>query len=289
MLDPSSFNRVALRYDADNAYPPSIAARIARGMLGAGQLTPRSQVLELAAGTGRITLPLLAVGIDVTAVDFSPGMLDRLRLGASMLRAAPDAFGGRVGQLSVIEGDITHLPDEDASIDAVVAVHIFHLIPTWRRVLAEVLRVLTPEGTLLLGQDRSEGHDPYAEIKERWCEIVAELGIPASELEYPGAGFDTVISRLKQRGMEVDPRRIASWEEAYTPRAFLERIRSRAWSRTWAIPDTEFAESVRRLDAWALRHFGPSIDVPRRITMSFTLARVTRRRPGSRLSTAPYT
>jgi len=41
---------------------------------------PRSgPVLELAAGSGRLTLPLLATGHDVTALELSPHMLDRLQ------------------------------------------------------------------------------------------------------------------------------------------------------------------------------------------------------------------
>lgn len=277
MSEPLSFDRVAARYNADNAYPPGVASRIARGLIDTGPLARNTCVLELAAGTGRITLPLLAAGIDIIATDISPHMLDHLREDASALTATHGAIGGRVGRLIVREGDITNLPDVDASADAVIAVHIFHLLPTWRRVLAEALRVLALDGVFLMGQDRSEGDDPYAEIKEQWCAIVAGLGVPPEVTEYPGAGYDAVLSRLKQRGLIVAERTVATWEEAYTPRTLLERITSRAWSRTWEVPDDEFAESMRRLDAWALRHYGPSIDVPRRISMAFTVARITRR------------
>jgi len=45
---------------------------------------PRSgAVLELAAGSGRLTLPLLATGHDVTALELSPHMLARLELAAA--------------------------------------------------------------------------------------------------------------------------------------------------------------------------------------------------------------
>ena len=39
----------------------------------------RGRVLEYGAGTGRITLPMAAAGCEVTAVDASPAMLERLR------------------------------------------------------------------------------------------------------------------------------------------------------------------------------------------------------------------
>jgi ubiquinone/menaquinone biosynthesis C-methylase UbiE len=42
-------------------------------------LATRGEVLELMAGTGRLTVPLIETGARVTAVDFSYGMLDVLR------------------------------------------------------------------------------------------------------------------------------------------------------------------------------------------------------------------
>lgn len=44
-----------------------------------GPCTGPLSVLELGAGTGRLALPIAALGHDVTALDISAGMLDRLR------------------------------------------------------------------------------------------------------------------------------------------------------------------------------------------------------------------
>jgi ubiquinone/menaquinone biosynthesis C-methylase UbiE len=44
-------------------------------------------VLELGAGTGRITIPIAEAGIRVTALDLNAGMLDKLRQKASTLSA----------------------------------------------------------------------------------------------------------------------------------------------------------------------------------------------------------
>ena len=56
------------------------------------------RVMELAAGTGRLTLPLAELGHDVTALDISPDMLDRLRR-----KDASRTTGGRV---TTIVGDM---------------------------------------------------------------------------------------------------------------------------------------------------------------------------------------
>ncbi len=39
----------------------------------------RGKVLELACGTGRVSLPLLSAGVDLSCVDYSPGMLAQFR------------------------------------------------------------------------------------------------------------------------------------------------------------------------------------------------------------------
>lgn len=44
-------------------------------------------VLELGAGTGRVTIPIAEAGIRVSALDLDPGMLDRLRQKAAALSA----------------------------------------------------------------------------------------------------------------------------------------------------------------------------------------------------------
>ncbi|MFF5502540.1 daptide-type RiPP biosynthesis methyltransferase [Streptomyces roseolus] len=58
-------------------------------------------VLELAAGSGRLTLPLLAAGKDVTALELNRPMLDLL---SARLREAPERLRGRC---TTVRGDMT--------------------------------------------------------------------------------------------------------------------------------------------------------------------------------------
>jgi SAM-dependent methyltransferase len=60
-------------------------------------------VLELACGEGRITLPLARAGFQVTGVDSSPQMLDRLR---AHLDHEPEAVRRRV---TLVQGDMRKL------------------------------------------------------------------------------------------------------------------------------------------------------------------------------------
>jgi SAM-dependent methyltransferase len=62
------------------------------------------RVMELAAGTGRLAIPLAGLGHDVTALDISPDMLDQLR--------RKDASRTDGGRITTVVGDMARdLPD----------------------------------------------------------------------------------------------------------------------------------------------------------------------------------
>ena len=98
-------------------------------------------VLDLGAGTGRLTDALVARGLDVWAVDPSASMLDVLR------RRHPDVH--------VVEGvaERTGLPD--ASVDAIVIGQAWHWMDA-EAASAEAARILLPGGTLAMAWNQRE-------------------------------------------------------------------------------------------------------------------------------------
>jgi SAM-dependent methyltransferase len=91
------------------------------------------RVLDLGAGTGKLTATLAGLGSDVTAVEPDPAMLGELRRALPSVRALP--------------GSAERIPLPGASVDAVLcgqAMHWFDL----SRALPEIARVLVPGGTL---------------------------------------------------------------------------------------------------------------------------------------------
>ncbi len=110
--------------------------------LSDGRTAARLRVLDLAAGTGRLTLALLAAGVGaggavgaVYAVEPDPGMR------AEFARQVPP------GLVRLHDGTAEAIPLPDASVDAVVVGSAFHWFDP-SRALPEIARVLRPGGTL---------------------------------------------------------------------------------------------------------------------------------------------
>src|SRR5215469_8515120 len=74
-----SFDRVASQYDDTRGYPQIASDAIAEGMMRFGPLARGATALEIGAGTGRIALPLLERGVNITGADISERMTERLR------------------------------------------------------------------------------------------------------------------------------------------------------------------------------------------------------------------
>jgi SAM-dependent methyltransferase len=94
---------------------------------------PGLRVLDLGAGTGKLTVTLLALGADTVAVEPDPEMLNELR------RSLPSA--------RALSGSAEEIPLPDGSIDAVLvgnAMHWFDMDMAG----PEVARVLRPGGVL---------------------------------------------------------------------------------------------------------------------------------------------
>jgi SAM-dependent methyltransferase len=115
-------------------YPPPVVERIV-AELGVTTSRPPARVLDLGAGTGLLTRPLLAAGLDVVAVEPLAGM-----------RAA---LAAAVGAERALEGRAEAIPLPDRSLDGAVSADAFHWFDG-PRAAAELHRVLRPGAGLVL-------------------------------------------------------------------------------------------------------------------------------------------
>lgn len=100
------------------------------------QLDRRMNVLELACGTGQLSFPLSSRVRLWEATDFSP----------NMIREAKKHTASRRLHFSV--QDATRLPYGSETFDAVVISNALHIMPYPEQALAEIRRVLKPDGLL---------------------------------------------------------------------------------------------------------------------------------------------
>jgi SAM-dependent methyltransferase len=105
------------------------------------------KLLELGAGSGRISIPIASGGHHLLALDRMPVMLEHLQ---AKLRLLADSGEGVSGTVEPVVGEMTALPFADASVGLVIAPFnvLMHLY-TWRdllRCFQEVYRVLEPGG-----------------------------------------------------------------------------------------------------------------------------------------------
>jgi SAM-dependent methyltransferase len=123
----SSFGAAAVAYAE---HRPDYAQAAVRWAL---EPAPGLRVLDLGAGTGKLTATLVTSGAEVVAVEPDPAMLTELRRALPAVRALP--------------GGAEAIPLPDASVDAVLAGNAMH----WFDMAVagpEIARVLAPGGIM---------------------------------------------------------------------------------------------------------------------------------------------
>lgn len=103
-----------------------------------------SRVLDVGAGFGRHAYELARQGMRVAAVDFSAAEVEGTRDTFAAMIGAGEIPAGRFA--GALRGDATQLPFAAASFDAVITSEVLEHIPDDTGALAEMVRVLQPNG-----------------------------------------------------------------------------------------------------------------------------------------------
>jgi ubiquinone/menaquinone biosynthesis C-methylase UbiE len=135
---PEAWDAIAEGYDRYVA--PQEADLAAEALRHAG-LRPGQRFLDVAAGTGGLSLPAARLGAHVLATDWSPAMIERFE-------ARVRAEGLRDAEARVLDCHALDIPDE--SFDVTGSQFGVMLVPNQPRALREMARVTKPGGRVIL-------------------------------------------------------------------------------------------------------------------------------------------
>ena len=245
------FDQAVEYYDQTRALPKHIQ----HWMVDAAQdqigLMPGARVLEIGVGTGRIALPFARRGYRYAGADLSRPMMHTLR---SKAAGVP---------IILVQSDVARLPLRSETFDAVLAVHIFHLVSAWQQAMDEAARVLRPGGLLLHGTTKRDD-DHERDLRRFMQERVNALQPRhAARLTWNEVG-----EQLAQHFGAPHEYASPPWSTPHTPRAMIDQFRNRIWSNTWDLRDDVIADVVDTATAWVHEH-GSDLDAPFAVTQRF--------------------
>lgn len=210
-----SFGSVATAYDDFRPGYPAEAVDLS--LEDAGR-----RVLDLGAGTGKLTAELVGRGYDVVAVEPDPAMLAVLR--------------DRLPGVDARAGAAEDIPLPDGSVDAVLAGQALHWFEP-ERAAPELARVLRPGGVLAGLWNGDDGEVAWvAGIAEARGETVRTNPAGGGEgIELPGAPWFGAPDRV-----------LVHWCWPQTTEGYLANLRTHSWALASEPADREAAlERIR--------------------------------------------
>lgn len=202
-------------------YAPAVVGAIAAELgIPAG-----GPVLDLAAGTGKLTRALLGVGLDVVAVE--PQLELRELLEAS------------VGGERVREGLAEAIPLPDESVAAVTVADAFHWFEH-EAALAEIGRVLRPGGGLAVLSAVPDWSGAS------WAHEVGTLiaGMLAEHPKFDGPPWQESV---RDAGGWTEPREIrVTTSQPASPERMVDYVASMSWVAS--LPEDQRAETLAKVD-----------------------------------------
>jgi ubiquinone/menaquinone biosynthesis C-methylase UbiE len=189
-------------------------------------------VVDLAAGTGKLTRLLVPTGAELVAVEPVPAMREQL--------------ARSVRNIAIVDGTAESIPLEDESVDAVTVAQAFHWFDA-PVALREIGRVLAPNGCLVLvWNTRDRSYD--------WVRQFGELLVDG-DLERPYDSYYDVDYRsvVREAGGYTELQSFeTTWEQPFD--ADLLVARAASVSVVGALSERERAAVLGRVRNLAATH-----------------------------------
>jgi SAM-dependent methyltransferase len=188
---------------------------------------------------------MLERGANLMGCDISMSMMARLREKIPAARLA--------------QADAARLPFVSGRFDALITVHVLHLVGGWREALREFKRVLKPQGRYINGWTWQASNSALARARNYWWSRAEARG---AERRRPGVqNREALLDEVKGMGAAIEEIEVLRFETPLAPRKVIETVAQRIFSDTWEIPEQAFQASLRELREWAAHEY-TDIDQP---------------------------
>lgn len=198
------FERGAADYERGRpGYPPAVVRRLGPELA----IEPGQTIIDLAAGTGKLTRELTALGAELIAIEPVAGMRAQLQR--------------VVGSVRILDGTAESMPVGDGVASAVFVAQAFH----WFRMpeaATEIARVLRPRGALVIIRNRWDEHGPD------WMPALREL--IATRVQRTPTDDADWQAQLDQTGL-FEPMR--EWTEPNPVTGDIDTLRDRIASMSY--------------------------------------------------------
>jgi methionine biosynthesis protein MetW len=228
-----NYTDISKTYDDYRSYPESLIKKI----IALGRISQGKKVLDLGCGTGSIASQLQkATKADVIGVDAS----------FAMLRVAKDK------SLEVICADIDNapLPFRDSSFDTVMVAYVIHQIKNLAFLLSECYRVLRAGVLVLLTSSHKQIENQHPVIKNFFPSY-----IDIDKGRFPDIHqIDYLLNSLGLKDIKHEDMIVENIPIDYE---YLQKVKNRYVSTYYLIPQSEFENGVKQLEAFIMNKKQP--------------------------------
>ncbi len=183
-------HRVRMLWQMASSITDSFDSALNRWAVDVADPKPGEHLLDVGAGVGPSSLVAAHRGVQVTALEPSRFM----RAGLSLRNRIAN------GPIRVAKGSVESIPLQSEVIDVTIAVNSFHHWQDRSRGLAEVHRVLKPEGRVyIVEEDFDNEHHSMSAAMNHFFSSHQELAVDPiiAREELLEAGFSSVEVRLE--------------------------------------------------------------------------------------------
>lgn len=237
----SIFDTTAARFERHRSLPDYVIEAVRPAIHSAVSLPDRACVLDLGAGTGRMSRSFVGSTDFYVGVDSSLAMLQEFS-DRPELRAAKNSL--------LVQAEGRSLPFANAAFDLVLLMQVLSGAGDWQGILEESRRVLRPGGSITVGHTVSLESGIDAQLKRQLTVILEEMQVPWHK---PRESRQKALDWLESAAVRHVHRDVGSWKVMTSAEDFLSRRRTGA--RFAALPDSVQKEALDKLRAWVETEF----------------------------------